>query len=83
MGSTTKAPKTNAKPKAFKRAATFTVETVNGKRVFTPVNKYAKAYAALIEGGKLNVKQVKAIKTIGVHKVKQYTADGTLKTIVL
>lgn len=57
------------------RRATFTADVVNGKTVFTPVNKRAKQWAA--KQKTLERKQLRAIKAAGL-RVSVWT-DGKLK----
>lgn len=63
------------------RKATFQSETDHGKTVYTPVNKRAKAQAALLKKSKLVRADLKAVKASGL-RVYGY-ADGKLKTISL
>jgi len=60
------------------RAATFRVTSKQGnKRIFTPVNKRAKRYAA-IAGTELTLKNLRAIKNLGIRVLE----SPSLKKIV-
>lgn len=75
MGSKTKG---TAQTSAFKpRKATFTVETVKGKRVFTAVNRRAKIVCKKLgKRSKLTVAQLKSCVGKGSYKFYAYTETG-------
>ena len=63
------------------KKATFTVETVKGKRVFTAVNKRAHYVAKRLgKRTKVSVTDLKRTKSMGSYKMYQWT-NGTLKAI--
>lgn len=60
--------------KRQKRVASFDKGlSVDGRRLYKPVNKRAKAYAKAIKAKRgLSVAQLKTIKVLGKHKVVVY-----------
>jgi len=64
------------------RKATFKVELVKGKRVFTAVNKRAKIVARKKgKRSKLTVSELKSCVGKGTYKFFAYTDNGVLKAI--
>lgn len=64
------------------RKATFLVKKVNGKRVFTAVNR--RAHTVCKKAGKrtkLNVAELKAMKGKGSYKFYAYDESGKLSAI--
>lgn len=68
--------------RAISRKATFTVETVKGKRVFTAINKRAHNVAKRLgKRSKITLAEMRQTKGLGSYKMYQYTKEGTLKPI--
>ena len=65
--------------KTISRKVTFVVTSKNGKRVFTPVNKRAKAFAAVAGVDQLSRKHLVGIKKLGY----KLAASPSLTTITL
>lgn len=62
------------------RKVTFTVVNRDGIRVYTPVNKRAKAICMFIEG-EVNTSHVKGIKKAG-YRPYMWVGEGTDKKLV-
>ena len=67
---------------SYSPKATFTVEKIKGKRVFTPVNKRAKTVVkSLGKRARVSVTELKSSVGKGSYVFYQWTDDKKLKAI--